>query len=147
MPKFGMSGQFTPTSSGRRNAGAGGGGGGGGGAPLGSSSNPASSAAQMYAAGQRTSGVYYINLPTVGTREVYCEMGSSWAGGGGWMLAWKCTRGSRFSWGSSYWSNTNTYNTGALNRNDEDAKFDVFNYYTASEFFCLLYTSPSPRDS
>jgi hypothetical protein len=137
MPKFGMSGQFTPTSSGPRIAGSGGGGAGGG-APLGSASNPATSAAQMYNAGQRSSGVYYINLPTVGVREVYCEMGSSWAGGGGWMLAWKCTRGSRFSWGSSYWSNTNTYNTGALNRNDEDAKFDVFNYYTASEFLAIF---------
>ena len=61
MPKFGMSGAFTPTASGPRKAGGGGSGGGGGGAPLGSSGNPASSAKQMYDAGERSSGVYYIN--------------------------------------------------------------------------------------
>ncbi len=138
MPKFGMSGAFTPTASGPRKAGGGGAGGGGGGAPLGSSGNPANSAKQLYDDGNRTSGVYYIDLPSVGSREVYCELGSSFAGGGGWMLAWKCTRGSRFAWGTSYWSNTNTYNTGSLNRNDTDMKSDVFNYYTANKFLAIF---------
>ena len=65
MAKIGMSGAFTPIASGPRKAGGSGGGGSGGGQPLGSSGNPANSAAQMYNEGNRTSGVYWIDLPSV----------------------------------------------------------------------------------
>lgn len=78
-------------------------------------------------------GVYWIDLPTVGATQVYCAMNSSHLGGGGWMLAWKCTRGNTFNYNNSYWTQANTYNaTTQLNRNDGDHKNHVFNYYSGS---------------
>ena len=55
---------------------------------LGSSGNPATSAQQLYDAGQTTSDVYYISTPDGGTQQVYCLMstGSSQGGNHGWML-------------------------------------------------------------
>jgi hypothetical protein len=80
-------------------------------------------------------GIYTINLPTVGSTPIYCAMSSTFAGGGGWMLAMKATKGTTFSYSSSYWTSANVANeTTQLNRNDADAKFHVFNYYTASKF-------------
>lgn len=77
-------------------------------------------------------GVYWINLPSVGPTQVYCVMSPNHLGGGGWMLAWKCTRGTTFNYGSNYWSTTNVLNeTSQLNRNDGDHKNHVFNYYNA----------------
>ena len=79
-----------------------------------------------------TDGVYWILLPSVGAKQVYCMMDPSHLGGGGWMLAWKCTRGSTFHYDTNYWTTTNTYNeTSQLNRNDGDHKNHVFNYYVA----------------
>ena len=103
-----------------------GGGGGGGGAPLGTASNPADNARQLRDAGISQEGAYYINLPSVGVTQIYCAPSSGFAGGG-WMLAWKCTRGSTFPFGSSYWTQTNTLNTSDMSRNDADAKYHTFN--------------------
>ena len=59
-------------------------------------------------------------------------MDTNHLGGGGWMLAWKCTRGSTFHYDTNYWTSTNTYNeTSQLNRNDGDHKNHVFNYFVA----------------
>jgi hypothetical protein len=86
--------------------------------------------------GTNTDGLYWINLPTVGATQVYCLMNSS-ANGGGWMLAMKATRGTTFNYSSAYWTAINTLNTGNANRNDGDAKFNVFNYYNARDIMAL----------
>jgi hypothetical protein len=100
-----------------------------------SSSNPATSAQEILkynpSAGD---GVYWINLPSVGARQVYCVMNAAWAGGG-WMMAMKATRGGTFTFGSSYWTSVNTLNDNASywNLNDQDAKFEVFNRFPAKD--------------
>ena len=135
MGRFGAFSGQTPTGSGLYASGSSGGG--GGGAPLGSASNPAPNAEALRAAGITQEGSYYITLPNVGTKLTYCAPSSGFAGGG-WMLAWKCTRGSRFSWGSSYWTNSNVYRETDMGRSDNDAKYDVFNNYNASAFLAIF---------
>jgi len=77
---------------------------------------------------EATDGVYWIDLPTVGATQVYCIMDSRYDGGG-WMMTMKATRGNTFQFTSSYWTSTNTLNTGSLNQGDADAKFQTFNYF------------------
>jgi len=103
---------------------------------LGTAGNPASSAKALYNAGYRTDGVYYINLPSVGSTPVYCLLNSG-ANGGGWMMALKATRGTTFNYNSGYWTGNNTLNTSATNRNDGDAKFQVFNYANVTDMMAL----------
>ena len=106
---------------------------------LGTESKPATSAAALIAAGILASGVYYINIPGSGAKRTYCELGNSFAGGGGWMLAMKATQGTTFNYTSSYWTTANTLNEILqLNRGDADAKFDVFNGYQASKFLAFF---------
>ena len=115
-----------------------GGGGGGGGSTIGqTSSNPASSAVQIRDSGQSAAGQYWISLPSVGTQQIYCEPSSSFAGGG-WMLAWKCTRGSRFPFDSNYWTSTNTYRETDMSRSDSDAKYHTYNYYSCSDVLAIF---------
>lgn len=83
-----------------------------------------------------TDGVYYINLPTVGVKAVYCLMDSKYDGGG-WMMAMKATTGATFNYDANYWYTANTLNPAETNRNDGDAKFDVFNYYGSSDLLAL----------
>ncbi len=83
-------------------------------------------------------GVYWINLPTVGPKQTYCLMNKNYAGGG-WMLALKATRGTTFNYNSAYWTDTSTLNPTQVNRNDGDAKFDVYNYF---EGWDMLATWP-----
>lgn len=80
--------------------------------------------------GTNTNGVYWIDLPTVGPKQVYCIMDSAW-NGGGWMMALKATRGTTFNYFANYWTTANTLNPAEYNRNDGDAKFDTFNYFPA----------------
>jgi hypothetical protein len=102
-------------------------------APLGSAFNPADSAATIKAMYPNApNGVYYINLPTVGSTKTYCIMDSLFDGGG-WMLAMKATRGTTFNYAASYWTNRNTLNPANLNLDDGDAKFDTFNYFEGSD--------------
>lgn len=108
-----------------------------GGIPGSSIDNPASSPAEIIAAGVTTDGGYYIDLPSVGPKLTYCALNSGFQGGG-WMLAWKCTRGSTFSYGSSYWTSQNTLNESDMSKNDADAKYDVFNYYNATQFMAIF---------
>jgi len=107
--------------------------------PLGSEQNPAPSAQAIKDVGDDDGdGVYFIDLPTVGSTPVYCIMDSSAGDGGGYMLALKATRGTTFNYNSSYWTSTNTLNTTNPDRSNTDAKFDVFNYYVASEFIAFF---------
>jgi hypothetical protein len=105
-----------------------------------SSDRAASSAAAILTVNPlATDGVYWINLPTVGPTQVYCAMGSGFAGGGGWMLAMKATQGTTFNYSSNYWTSTNTLNqTTELNRNNADMKNHVFNYFNASSFLAFF---------
>jgi len=138
--KFGMSGRSNPLTAGvgGMGSGAGGGGGGGGGIPVGTtSSNPASSAVQIRDSGQSAEGAYWISIPSVGTTQIYCAPSSSFAGGG-WMLAWKCTRGSRFPFDSNYWTSTNTYRETDMSRSDNDAKYHTYNYYSCSDVLAIF---------
>ena len=102
-------------------------------APLGSAFNPADSASIIKAMNTNApNGVYYINIPTVGSTKVYCIMDSAY-NGGGWMLAMKATRGTTFNYSANYWTTANTLNPTALNLDDGDAKYDVFNYYEGAD--------------
>lgn len=110
-----------------------------GGIPGSSADNPASSPAEIIAAGVTTDGAYYIDLPSVGPKLTYCALNSGFQGGG-WMLAWKCTTGTTFSYTSSYWTSQNTLNETDMSRNNADAKYDVFNYYNATQFMAIFPT-------
>ncbi len=81
-------------------------------------------------------GVYWINLPTVGAKQVYCIMNSA-VDGGGWMLAMKSTTGTTFSYSSTYWTAVNTLNPNDVTRNNADAKYDVMNYFQAKDMMAL----------
>lgn len=83
-----------------------------------------------------TDGVYWINLPIVGPTQIYCLLNSA-VNGGGWMMMMKATRGTTFSYFSSYWTTINTLNPTATNRNDGDAKFDAMNYFYAKDIMAL----------
>ena len=103
---------------------------GGGSDPDGSSPEKAatSAAAILQVNPSAPDGVYWINLPSVGAKQIYCALSSNHLGGGGWMLAWKCTRGSTFGYSSNYWTSSNVYNeTSGLNLNDGDHKNHAFN--------------------
>tara|TARA_A100001234_G_scaffold218608_1_gene227913 strand:- start:426 stop:1205 length:780 start_codon:yes stop_codon:yes gene_type:complete len=130
---LGFSGSNSPVGGWKGGAG----GGGGAAAPLGTAGNPASNARQLRDNGITTEGTYYINLPTVGSTQVYCAPQNSFQGGG-WMLAWKCTRGSRFNYNANYWTSTNTYRETDYSRSNADMKNHVFNYYTATDFMAIF---------
>jgi hypothetical protein len=83
-----------------------------------------------------TDGVYWINLPIVGPTQIYCLLNSA-VNGGGWMMMMKATRGTTFSFSSSYWTTINTLNPTANNRNDGDAKFNSMNYFYANDMMAL----------
>lgn len=83
-----------------------------------------------------TDGVYWINLPTAGPRQIYCIMDSAYDGGG-WMMALKATRGTTFSFGSTYWTQNNVLNESATNVNDGDAKFETFNRFAAKDLLAV----------
>ena len=81
-------------------------------------------------------GVYWINLPSVGARQIYCIMDSAF-NGGGWMMAMKATRGTTFRFSADYWTTKNTLNPTAVNLNDGDAKFDSMNYFGAKDLMAV----------
>lgn len=96
-----------------------------------------------------TDGVYYINLPTIGVKPVYCLMDSKYDGGG-WMMAMKATRGASptyaattFNFDANYWYTANTLNATDVTRNDADAKFDVMNYFAAQDILALWPDIPN----
>jgi len=99
--------------------------------------NPAPSAKAMVDNGQTQNGVYWIDLPNAGPTQIYCALDPSFAGGG-WMLAMKADIGTRFQYDSNYWEQSNNYNVDNPSRSKSDAKYDVFNYYQASEFLAIF---------
>ena len=87
--------------------------------------------------GTTTDGLYWIDLPTVGPKQVYCLMNPN-ANGGGWMMAMKATRGTTFNYSANYWTTNNTLNPAYTDRTDQDAKFDVMNYFAAKDILALF---------
>jgi hypothetical protein len=81
-------------------------------------------------------GAYWINLPYVGPTKLYCLL-STTIDGGGWMMMMKATRGTTFSYSSSYWTSVNTLNPTYYDRADADSKFDAMNYFYAKDMMAL----------
>lgn len=106
--------------------------------PDGLTQNTAAVSAQAIKASypNATDGVYWIDLPTVGPKQVYCLMDSKYDGGG-WMMAMKSTQSTTFNYAADYWSTTNTLNPTDLTRNNADAKYDVMNYFAAKDIFAI----------
>lgn len=106
----------------------------------GSSENRAAKSAQdiKKITGTNIDGFYWIDVPGgVGPKKTYCIMNSLYDGGG-WMMAMKATRGSTFTYTSSYWTSANTLNTHSVSTADADAKFDVMNYFQAKDIFAVF---------
>jgi hypothetical protein len=103
--------------------------------------SPGVSAAQLKIDnGYNTDGVYWITINNT-AQPVYCIMNSA-IDGGGWMMALKATRGTTFNFNSSYWETNNLLNytvgnTANVNRNDADAKYDVYNQFAGKDFLAL----------
>jgi hypothetical protein len=95
------------------------------------------SAAFLTANGNSTNGVYWINLPTVGPTQIYCILDPTVAGGG-WMMAIKGTRGSTFTFSSTYWTSIGTLNPADTTRNDGDAKFSTWDYYPTNDWLAVF---------
>jgi len=104
---------------------------------IGTSTDPASSAREILRfRPDAPDGVYSINLPGVGTTNIFCLMDRRFDGGG-WMMAMKATRGTTFSYGSNLWTTANTLNPTQTNRNDGDAKFETFNRFQAKDLLAI----------
>jgi len=84
--------------------------------------------------GTTNNGIYWIDLPVVGPTQVYCIMNPECAGGG-WMLAMKGKKGTTFHYESKHWKNATTLNKENPSQSEDDAKYDVFNYYKARDWF------------
>jgi hypothetical protein len=84
--------------------------------------------------GTTENGVYWINLPSVGPTLVYCIMDPN-CSGGGWMLAMKGVQGNTFHYESDHWKTFTTLNDANPSPSEGDAKYNVFNYYKASDWF------------
>jgi hypothetical protein len=88
--------------------------------------------------GLTINGVYWIliNLPNTGftPTPVYCIMNPDCAGGG-WMLAMKGEEGNTFHYESDHWKTATTLNSSNPSNSKGDAKYNVFNYYKANDWF------------
>ena len=96
-------------------------------ANFGTLDNPAKSCYSLKLGGFTTDGVYWIDPDKSGPNsafQVYCDQTYS---GGGWTLLLKATRGNTFSYGTNYWTTSNTLNDTDLTLNDADAKYRSFN--------------------
>ncbi|MFZ9698048.1 MAG: fibrinogen-like YCDxxxxGGGW domain-containing protein, partial [Ilumatobacteraceae bacterium] len=91
--------------------------------------------------GTNANGVYTINVNVGGVvtpTQAYCLMDSAMAGGG-WTLIMKADQGSTtFPYSSSYWTTSNTLNTGSTNLNAGDAKFSTFNQLAGTEMLAIF---------
>jgi hypothetical protein len=60
------------------------------------------------------------------------------ADGGGWMMAMKATTGTTFNYSANYWTTANTLNPAYTDRTNQDAKFDVMNYFESKDIMALF---------
>ena len=100
-----------------------------------------------------TDGVYYINLPIVGVKPIYCIMNSA-VDGGGWMLAMKAnSNGSTsspiqtFKYAASYWTTADELNANDVTVSAGDAKYQTMNYFPAKDMLALWPDIPSNYNS
>ena len=94
--------------------------------------NPATSAAAIKAqTGTTADGFYWINLPTVGSTYVYCDMNTN---GGGWMLAAKVYNDtSKFNgYASTDWTTVSVFNAAQAPTYAGHIKTDVYNSWPAA---------------
>ena len=100
----------------------------------GSTSARAASSAQYIKnlTGTTTNGAYWIDLPTAGPTQTYCIMDPAYSGGG-WMMMMKATTGSTFNYDANYWTTANTLNPTETNQNNGDAKYNIMNYFSATD--------------
>lgn len=90
-----------------------------------------------------TDGVYWIDLPIVGPKQIYCLMDSKYDGGG-WMMAMKASStNTTFSYDANYWYTNNTLSVSEFNRNSGDAKFETMNYYASKDILALWPDIPN----
>jgi hypothetical protein len=90
-----------------------------------------------------TDGVYWIDLPTVGPKQIYCLMDSKYDGGG-WMMAMKASStNTTFSYDANYWYTNNTLSVAEFNRNSGDAKFETMNYFASKDILALWPDIPN----
>jgi hypothetical protein len=91
--------------------------------------NPGTSAAAIKAVtGTTTDGFYWINLPTVGSTYVYCDMNTN---GGGWMLAAKVYNDTtKFNgYSSTDWTTVGVFNVAQGPTYAGHIKTNVYNYW------------------
>jgi len=90
--------------------------------PDGSDSNHAGTSAATIKAntGTTTNGYYWVNLPTAGATQVYCDMSGATA----WMLAMRATSAdATFGYNAAYWTN----NTGLNPTGDPTTAINIKN--------------------
>lgn len=115
-----------------------------------SSARAATSATAINAlsSGNFSNGVYWINLPTVGATQVYCNM--EWndpTHGRGWMLAGKVEGGSTyFNIISSNWSSVTTTGTATTINDSANMKSNVWNYF-AHNVVSMSYQNGNPSST
>lgn len=93
-------------------------------------------------------GLYWINIPNVGPRQIYCIMDTT-CHGGGWMLALQGRNGGNtFRYDSHHWTTPSTLNvtdasfitaSGNPDLNKTvDAKYDVYNFKAITDCMALF---------
>jgi len=91
--------------------------------------------------GTNANGVYTIALSLGGAvvnTPVYCLMDSA-VDGGGWTLVMKSAQNSTsFNYSASYWTTANTLNPSDASVALSDAKYDTFNYLSATNMLAIF---------